>query len=193
MSAAADLMYIHGVVGTSLADVMAASGTGTSQLYHYFADKEALVTEVVHLQIDRTLATQQRLLTRVDSIRGLRRWRDAEVQEARGSRRYGCPLGSLASELSCSSDRSRAALAAAFTAWQDLVVEAVRRIQARGGIDAGVDPVSVAAGLLSALQGGLVLAQTMNDPAGLERALDAAITGAACATAPPTAPNRTRR
>jgi AcrR family transcriptional regulator len=36
--------------------VMAASGVSKSQLYHYFADKDALVLEVVALQAGRVLA-----------------------------------------------------------------------------------------------------------------------------------------
>ncbi len=175
MSAAADLMYAQGVASTSLSDVMAASGTGTSQLYHYFADKDALMAEVVVVQIERMLATQELLLGRVDSLRGLGRWRDAEVLEARVSSRFGCPLGSLAGELSCRSEQSRLALAAALTTWESYLCAALRRIQENGEIDADADPAMLATGLLAALEGGLLLAQTTLDPTRLERALDAAL------------------
>ncbi len=43
VDAAANLTYAHGVDRTSLDDVMAESGVSKSQLYHYFADKDALV------------------------------------------------------------------------------------------------------------------------------------------------------
>ncbi len=175
VSAAADVMYAQGVAGTSLADVMAASGTGTSQLYHYFADKDALVAEVVLLQIARMLETQERLLGRVDSLLGLRRWRDAEVLEARGRQRHGCALGSLASELSCRSEQSRLALAEAMTTWEDYLRAALERIQTKGEIRADADPGILATGILAALEGGLLLAQTSLDPTRLERALDAAL------------------
>jgi AcrR family transcriptional regulator len=42
VNAAADVIYEHGVERTSLDEVMAASGVSKSQLYHYFADKDAL-------------------------------------------------------------------------------------------------------------------------------------------------------
>lgn len=175
VSAATDLMYVQGVAGTSLADVMAASGTGTSQLYHYFADKDALVAEVVLTQIARMLDTQQRLLGRVDSLRGLRRWRDAEVLEARGRSRHGCALGSLASELSCRSEHSRLALADAMATWEGYLRAALQRIQAKGQLRSDADPAMLAIGILAALEGGLLLAQTSHDPTRLERALDAAL------------------
>ena len=44
--AAADLVWDRGVAGVSLDDVLAATGTSKSQLYHYFADKAALQREV---------------------------------------------------------------------------------------------------------------------------------------------------
>jgi TetR/AcrR family transcriptional regulator, transcriptional repressor for nem operon len=175
VSAAADLMYAQGVAGTSLGDVMAASGTGPSQLYHYFTDKDALVAEVVLTQIARTLDTQQRLLGRVTSLSGLRRWRDAEVLEARSRRSHGCPLGSLASELSCRSEHSRLALAEAMATWEGYLGAAMRRIQAQGQLRTDADPAMLATGILAALEGGLLLAQTSLDPTRLERSLDAAL------------------
>ena len=50
VEAAADLIYAHGVERTSLDEVMAASGVSKSQLYHYFADRDALVLEVIARQ-----------------------------------------------------------------------------------------------------------------------------------------------
>ncbi len=45
VAAAASLVYERGFAGTSLDDVMAATGTSKSQLYHYFADKDALIQQ----------------------------------------------------------------------------------------------------------------------------------------------------
>ena len=47
---AAELMYERGVAGTSLDDIMAATGTSKSQLYHYFDGKDALVLDVIRSQ-----------------------------------------------------------------------------------------------------------------------------------------------
>lgn len=44
VEAAADLVRRNGAAGTSLEAVMLGAGVSKSQLYHYFADKEALVT-----------------------------------------------------------------------------------------------------------------------------------------------------
>jgi AcrR family transcriptional regulator len=44
---------------TTLDDVMGKSGVSKSQLYHYFADKDALVLEVITLQSERVMTAQQ--------------------------------------------------------------------------------------------------------------------------------------
>ncbi len=187
LAAATDLMYVQGVSKTSLGDVMAASGTGASQMYHYFADKDALVDEVIIRQIERMLTSQRVLLARVDTLRGLQRWRDAEVAVARIRRGHGCPLGSLASELSCQSEQARAALVTGFATWQTFLVDALVRIRAAGALADDADPPTLAAGLLAALEGGLLLAQITREPDWLEIALDAAM-AQVMACAPTVAP-----
>src|ERR1700747_2856696 len=76
VEAAADLIYAHGVEQTSLDDVMAASGVSKSQLYHYFADKDALVLDVIARQTERVLA-QRPHLEALDSLPALNAWRNA--------------------------------------------------------------------------------------------------------------------
>ncbi len=77
VSAAADLVWAQGAGETSLDDVMEKSGASKSQLYHYFADKDALLREAAALQTKRVLATHGQLLDSLDSFDALRRWRDA--------------------------------------------------------------------------------------------------------------------
>jgi len=52
VASAADLVYDRGVAGTSLDEVLAASRTSKSQLYHYFADKDGLVRAVIAEQLN---------------------------------------------------------------------------------------------------------------------------------------------
>src|ERR1700746_1420223 len=80
VEAAADLIYTHGVEPTSLDEGMAASGVSKSQLYHYFADKNALVLEVITLQTERVLNAQQPHLGAMESLKTIRMWRDAIVK-----------------------------------------------------------------------------------------------------------------
>ena len=100
VAAAASLVRERGVAGTSLDAVMTASATSRSQLYHYFIDKDALISEVIKTQLGRVIAEQEPRLREVSSWDGLQRWCDHLVTTTRATQGVGgCPLGSLVSEL----------------------------------------------------------------------------------------------
>ncbi len=173
VDAAAELVYAGGVAETSLDAVLAASGTSKSQLYHYFADKDDLVLAVVRRQAERVLAAQR--LHQLDSMSGLRRWRDAvvEMQHRRHSV-GGCPIGSLVATLA-PAEPSRAVLAEAFECWEALLRSGFAAMSERGELRPGADPAALAVAVLAALQGGLVLSQAARSTAPLEVALDMAL------------------
>lgn len=175
VDAAADLMFARGVAGTSLDDVMAASATSKSQLYHYFADKDDLVRAVIARQTDRVLTAQEPHLHQFDSLPGLRRWRDAIVERRRQQSRGGCPVGSLANELADYSDAARTLLADSFRTWESHLVRGLRAMRERGELAAEADPPALATSILAALQGGLLLSRTTRTTLPLELSLDMAL------------------
>src|SRR5262249_57403212 len=83
VAGAAALIYEWGVASTSLDDIMAATRTSKSQLYHYFADKDALVHEVIRRQLGRVVAGQETELREFRSWAGMQRWRDHMVEVTR--------------------------------------------------------------------------------------------------------------
>ena len=98
VAAAARLMHEGGVAETTIEDVKAAAGVSSSQLYHYFADKEQLVQAVIDYQADLIVGNTER--AGLGTPAGLRAWRDLVVaQAARTSGQGGCPLGSLGGQL----------------------------------------------------------------------------------------------
>ncbi len=175
VNAAADLIYEHGVDRTSLDEVMAASGVSKSQLYHYFADKDALVLEVIATHTERVLTAQQPYLEALDSLPALKAWRDAIVRINKAAHAKGCPLGSLASELANYSESARKRLAASFAMWRDHIEQGLTKMRERGELAASADPRELAFALLSAVQGGLLLAKTTRSSRPLEIAIDMAI------------------
>ena len=175
VEAAAELIYTHGVERTSLDDVMAASGVSKSQLYHYFADKDALVLEVIARQTERVLDAQRPHLEALDSLPALKAWRDAIVRLNKAARGRGCPLGSLASELANDSEPARKRLADSFSTWRDRIENGLAKMRERGELAASADPHDLALALLSAVQGGLLLAKTTHSSRPLEIAINMAI------------------
>jgi TetR/AcrR family transcriptional repressor of nem operon len=170
---AAELMLERGVARTTIEDVQEAAGVSASQMYHYFADKGDLVGAVIDLQSDEVLSGQELELHRVDSIEALCRWRDAMVAVMRGQGcAGGCPIGSLASELSDADPLARARLARAFAQWEGLLRDGLAAIADQGQLRAGLDIDRMALAMLAAVQGGLLLSQVRRDTAPLEAAVD---------------------
>jgi TetR/AcrR family transcriptional repressor of nem operon len=169
-------MHVRGVGATTLDDVRVASGTSKSQLYHHFADKDALVREVITLQAGQILERQQQRLQRLNSLRGLELWRDAIVQRnALTDGAYGCALGSLANEVAGQDEDARISLAAHFRAWAALLSAGLERMRESGVLRPEADAAKLATGLMAALQGGYLLAQVERDTRPMETALDMAL------------------
>ena len=159
---------------TTLEDIRAAAGVSGSQVYHYFADKQALVRAVIDHQAEAVLHTQGTHLDHLDTVPGLRAWRDLLVGHQRTLRcRGACPLGTLGAELAEIDDAARMAVARGFPRWETRIRDGLRAMHARGDLPAGADPGDLTLATLAALQGGLLLAQVQRETRPLEVALDA--------------------
>jgi AcrR family transcriptional regulator len=174
VAAASELMLAQGVAATSIPDVLAAAGVSASQLYHYFADKRALVHAVINHGAQSVLELHEQLP--LDSIEALRAWRDAVValQHEKGCA-GGCTIGSLAGELADVDPESRARLQAAFDQWEAAIAAGLTAMRERGAIRPDADPARLALTVLAALQGGLLLTQVRRDTTPIQVALDSAI------------------
>ena len=174
VAAAAELMFENGVAETTLEDIRAVAGVSGSQVYHYFEDKQALVRAVIDHQAGAVLDTQGTHLNHLDTLPGLRAWRDLLVEHQRTLEcRGGCPLGTLGAEVAEIDDAARMAVARGFGRWEARIRDGLRAMHARGDLAATADPDDLALAMLAALQGGLLLAQVLRDTRPLEVALDA--------------------
>jgi TetR/AcrR family transcriptional regulator, transcriptional repressor for nem operon len=174
LDAATELVFEHGVAGTTLDDVRAAANVSKGQLYHYFADKDDLVHAVIDRTVEQVLGAQPRL-TNLSSWAAIAAWFDDLVQlQVDRHAVGGCPIGSLAGELAETDEQARTELAAGFDRWEAPLRQGLRQMQADGKLRRSADPARLATATLAAIQGGLVLTQTRRDPQQLRIALDAA-------------------
>jgi TetR/AcrR family transcriptional regulator, transcriptional repressor for nem operon len=173
ISAAAELVFAHGVARTGIEDVQQQAGVSASQMYHYFANKNDLIHAVIAHQTDGILAAQRPVLDELDSFAALERWRDLliDMQEKRHCV-GGCPIGSIAAELADDDPHARADLAAGFERWEAPIRAGLARMRARGDLRPDTDTDTLALALLVALQGGLLLTQTRRNTAPLRAGLD---------------------
>ena len=170
--AAAGLMYERGVRATSVDDVLLAAQAGKSQFYHYFETKDDLAAAVLEHQLSQVLEQQANFP--LETWRGLLAWFDAlvEGQRSRGCR--GCPVGSMATEMSAMSSDLADLVAAAFARWQAALEEALTEMRRRGRLASNARPEVLATVTLAQIQGGYLLSAAARDLEPMKQALDAA-------------------
>jgi hypothetical protein len=81
----------------------------------------------------------------------------------------------MATEVSDHDDEARETLSVTFQRWEQLLAAGLRRMQDSGKLRPGADADALATGLIAALQGGYLLAQTARDVRPMEIALDMAL------------------
>jgi TetR/AcrR family transcriptional regulator, transcriptional repressor for nem operon len=174
--AAANLIFEQGAGGTTLEQIRAAAGVSSSQIYHYFADKAALIQAVIAYHNETIVGGQEPLLAQLDTLSGLRAWRDFLVEHQRQlGCRGGCPIGSLGSELAEINRQARVDVAAAFARWEAGIRGGLRAMYSRGDLVPDASPDKLATTALAALQGALLLTQVQRSTEPLETALDTVI------------------
>jgi AcrR family transcriptional regulator len=172
VAAAAQLMHVRGVGATSVDDVLLASGTGKSQLYHYFSSKDDLVGVVLRYQFERVLGDLGRF--DIGTWDGIRSWLDSmlEDQQERGFH-GGCPLGSMVAEVADSDEGLRMVAADAFARWEDRMAAGLRALQERGELRGDAEPERLAEEAMASIQGGYLLSTTKREARPMRAALDA--------------------
>lgn len=176
VQSASDLVAERGVAGTTLDDVREHAQVSKSQLYLYFADRDALLREVAAATCETVLDTQADMLAGFDSLGGIERYLNALValQVERGGH-GGCPIGSLAGQLVERDDEAREILADGLWRWESGLRAGLEAMAAGGELDPNADPATLATQTLALLQGGLLLSQVRRDPGQMRIAAEAVL------------------
>lgn len=156
MTAAVDLLCQRGLRAAELGVVAGLAGVSAPWLREYFADIEALVAEVVRVQVREVFASPGRRLMTAASPADLYRWRDGVVTGYRATRiPAGYPLGIVVHELTGSAGPAGEALAASLGPWQSALGDAFGRLRDRGELAPGSQPAELATAVMGALVGAM--------------------------------------
>lgn len=161
--ALAEVFREHGYAGASLTLLGARAGLGKGSLYHAFPGGKAEMAEAVLDAIGAWFEAEVYVPMRddPDPSAAIRRMFRAVDDYFRSGRR-ACLVGAFA--LSDDGDRFAPRIAGYFTAWRDALADAL----GRAGRD---DAAALAEDTVLAIQGGLVLARALDDPAVFGRLL----------------------
>jgi TetR/AcrR family transcriptional repressor of nem operon len=173
---AATLIGRFGVAGTSADDVRKTAGVSGSQLMHYFGSKQALVRAVITRQSESEASFGHPMPGPLDTVEALRAWADAAVENlAHGIGHEPCTLAMLAGSTSPGDEQTRGELRSAFVRLQSPLLDGLRAMRDRGDLRPEADPEELSMALLTALQGGSLLGQTMQSTTPMRASMNAAL------------------
>jgi AcrR family transcriptional regulator len=159
-----------------LDDIRAGTATSKSQLFHYFpGGKAELVGAIASFQGERVLDAQRPYLDSLDSWEAWDSWRRAVLAHYGSQKHWGCPISALAREVVGNDSVRAGELTAYMDRWQGYLQAGLERMQSTGLLRLDVDPERLALSTFAALQGGLLLTQTMRSLEPLDAALEGAL------------------
>jgi len=162
VASAGELLHRHGAEGPTLAEIAVAADVPPGNVYYYFKTRDDLVRAVIAARADEVRALlaslESRSTPRLRLKAMARSWTDmADLVVA-----FGCPIGSLAADLSRRDDGMGAEAA---TLIEHMLDWAAGQFRAMGRRDAR----DLATTLLAGIQGAAVLANALQDPKLLAR------------------------
>jgi TetR/AcrR family transcriptional repressor of nem operon len=157
VAGASDLLHRQGVLPTTLAEIAQVADVPPGNVYYYFKTKDELVQAVIDSWADRFRALLASLEGRRSPTARLKALARSWVEQRELIARYGCPLGTLCSELDKREDGLDREAADVFGIVIDWAEDQFRQMGRRDGRELAIT-------LLAGVQGAALLANTLRDP-----------------------------
>lgn len=165
-------MRENGATETNLDQVLHATSTSKSQLFHYFPDgRSGLLLAVTNYEAEQVMEAQRPYIDDLSTVENWKRWRDTVVQHyvELGQR---CPLGALTSELGNSSPEARTVVSNLYDRWEGALMNGIQALIISSAAFASLPVRDTARSILTAIQGGVVMLRATGRLTYLETALD---------------------
>ena len=156
------LMELQGYHATGLNQILAESGAPKGSLYYYFPNgKEALATEAIERSSKLIEARMRSVMNEVaDPVTAVTTFITALAEQVdRSGYRAGGPITAIAIESASTNDALRTACHQAYQLWQNVIAEKL----SQGNFDQA-RAQRLAAIIISALEGGILLSRTQRSP-----------------------------
>src|SRR5689334_6075668 len=159
VEAAAPIFNQHGFEGTSLNDLMGATGLQKGGIYRHFSSKEELAAEAFDFTWEA--AWNARLLHVDEKANGIEKLKQfiANFIDHRSPVAGGCPILNTAIDADDGNSVLRAHVGKALRSWLSRLQAIVEQAQERGETRPGVDPKSVATLIVASLEGALMISR----------------------------------
>ncbi|MCW8934079.1 MAG: TetR/AcrR family transcriptional regulator [Gammaproteobacteria bacterium] len=169
VDAADHLFYSRGYNQTSFSDISDETGIPRGNFYYYFKTKEDILAAVVDARVGEFKAVLKNCEEATsDPMQRLHALAQLPLQHETQVLQYGCPIGSLSSELVKEQDTeiSQVRLTAVFDLLKSWIIEQLDKLgQSSRGDDIAKD-------LLARMQGIILIANVYNDAPFLHRSVN---------------------
>jgi TetR/AcrR family transcriptional repressor of nem operon len=168
---AAPLFNTKGYEGTSLSDLMAATGLQKGGIYRHFASKEELAAEAFDYAWAKAVSGRLDGVADVsNSVDRIKKMIANFVERRSGLVAGGCPLLNTAIEADDGNVLLRARARKALQAWRERITDVVNLGKRKHEIDAGTDPRKLSQLVIGSLEGALMISRIEDDNGALENA-----------------------
>jgi TetR/AcrR family transcriptional repressor of nem operon len=169
VEAAAPIFNKRGYEGSSLNELMEATGLKKGGIYRHFSSKEELAAEAFDYTWEA--AWKARLLNVDEKANGIEKLRQliASFVEHRSPVAGGCPILNTAIDADDGNPVLRAHVTKALRSWLSRLQTIVDQAQVRGETQPGVDPKAVATLIVASLEGGLMMSRIQRSDEALRR------------------------
>src|SRR5512143_447999 len=156
---AKNLFYEHGFDGTSFSQIVEASGLHRGNIYHYFKTKDEILHAVIDLRLDEFRQVLDQWNTRYTEPRErLHAFVAMIAGNKTGLVNYGCPIGTLNTELGKDRRDLQKSARGLFDLFRDWLAERFAEL----GHKKDAEPLALH--LLGRAQGIAVIAHVYHDP-----------------------------
>jgi len=174
VAAAAPIFNERGFAGTSMNDILAATGLEKGGIYRHFESKDELAVaafdhavEVLETRQRRALEDAKtplgRLFACIDAFR---------TSLTRPALRGGCPMLNTAIDSDDTHPALRERVRLAVVHWQQLIAGIAQEAIATGELSDTTDPNVLASVITSALEGAIMVSRLLHDPQHMDRVVD---------------------
>jgi TetR/AcrR family transcriptional regulator, transcriptional repressor for nem operon len=164
VAAAVQLLHARGVERTTLADIATAADVPVGNVYYYFKTKDDVIAAVIDAHARQIRTTLAEIDTRHRSPKArLKAFVREFASQGEMVAEFGCPLGSLCSELDKRAGEPGLPVADLMRLLVEWGTEQFRFLGRDDAHDLALD-------LIAAYEGNALLANTMRDPGVLSRA-----------------------
>ena len=169
VAAAAPIFNQRGYEGSSLNDLMEATGLKKGGIYRHFSSKEELAAEAFDYTWEA--AWNARLLHVDEKATGIEKLRQliANFMNCRSPVAGGCPVLNTAIDTDDGNPVLRARVAKALRSWLSRLQIIVEKARERGETRPGVDPKVVATLIVASLEGALMMSRLQRNDEALRR------------------------